>query len=455
MAEICSMKFYAYKIKSTMFILLLFVGFSNSLKAQEMLKDSISLSLQQAWDRANTYSKELQLKKYDSQIGEEDILDAKKEWLPKLGVDGSYGQLSNIPVFTDGINHSADYIHLDDHATYEARIGAQFNLYNGGKTKLHVKKAQTKQDLLKYLEEESTSQIHYKVAEAYLEVQQSMAFKKLIKKNIYRNDKLLDQITKLYNNGVVLKSDLLRAKLQLSRQETHLLEMKNNVELANQSLNILVGYPDEQPITPTDSIEVNLLKSAKNHKAYVQDAIENSSQEQLAKKQVKIKKLQEKEVNANKLPKLSLFGEYTYSYPQIKLYPYETAPYLIGMVGVKVSYDISNLYHNKHKETAAKIAVEKQQTAKNHLEDGLRHQVTTAYKHFHEDLKKIEVAKMNIEQAEENYRIVNQTYFNQLSLLTDLLDADNQLLQAKFELVDSQISSRIHYYQLLKITGQL
>ena len=69
-------------------------------------------------------------------------------------------------------------------------------------------------------------------------MQRSMEFKQLILQNIERNEKRLDQITKLYENGVVLKSDLLRAKLQLSRQQTNLLEMKNNVTSINAINNL-------------------------------------------------------------------------------------------------------------------------------------------------------------------------------------------------------------------------
>ena len=64
-----------------------------------------------------------------------------------------------------------------------------------------------------------------------------------------------DQITELYNNGVVLKSDLLRAQLQLSQQETNLLTMENNLELSMQQLNILIGNEDDQVIKPIDGIE--------------------------------------------------------------------------------------------------------------------------------------------------------------------------------------------------------
>jgi len=77
------------------------------------------------------------------------------------------------------------------------------------------------------------------------------------------------------------------------------------------------------------------------------------------------------------------------------------------------------------------------------------------YVRFNEALKRIEVAEDNIKLATENYRIVRDGYFNQLALLTDLLDADTQLLQSKFDLEDAKITAIIQYYQLLKTTGKL
>lgn len=444
------------KIKSKSVILFFFLLTAvHILKAQKEVKDSVCLSLQEAWERANDYSKELQLKNFDTQIGSEEVLDAKRKWLPHVGVNASYGKLANIPVFKNGILEDAEYIPLEDHSTYDAGIEVSFNLYNGSRTKIHVKQAETKQALLQYLKEETFADVHYKVAESYLDVQRSSAFKKLIEQNIYKNNKRLDQIAKLFHNGVVLKSDILRAQLQLSQQKTNLQKINNNFDLSAQQLNILMGYEDEKPIKPTDSIGSDLMNTVLLYQDYVGLAVQSSPYEKIAQTQIAMSELYKKDLKADQLPKISLFGEYTYSYPQIKLYPYSTSPYLLGVAGIKVSYNISALYHDKHKEKSASISIAKQEFAKKHTEDKLRSGVKTAYKRFHEDLKEIEVAKINIKLAEENYRIVNQTYFNQLTLLTDLLTADNQLLQAKFDLVNNQISARLHYYQLLKITGQL
>ena len=120
-----------------------------------------------------------------------------------------------------------------------------------------------------------------------------------------------------------------------------------------------------------------------------------------------------------------------------------------------MSYDISSIYHDVHKDAAAKIQLEQQKIAQENVQDQLRKDINRAYKRYQEDREKIEELELNIKQAAENYRILNQTYFNQLSLITDLLDADTQLLQAQYDLASAKISEQLHYYQLLKNTGNL
>ncbi|MCW3804495.1 hypothetical protein [Plebeiibacterium marinum] len=57
----------------------LLLGSSSVLNAQEAVRDSILLSLHDAWERANTYSKELRLNKIDLKVSEENVLDAKRK----------------------------------------------------------------------------------------------------------------------------------------------------------------------------------------------------------------------------------------------------------------------------------------------------------------------------------------------------------------------------------------
>ncbi len=88
-------------------------------------------------------------------------------------------------------------------------------------------------------------------------------------------------------------------------------------------------------------------------------------------------------------------------------------------------------------------------------EDNVRKQLKEAYLRYKEALIGIDVARVNVEQAKENYRIVNNTYFNQSSLITDLLDASVQLLQTRFDLATAEMAASLQYYQLQNVVGNL
>lgn len=444
------MHFHCYKI-----ILPLFLFMLASAQAQEVTKDSIPITLEKVWVKVAVNSKEIKMHHLHTESGAEAVKNAKSKQLPEIGFNANYGKLANIPIFNNGILHHPDYIPLEDHSIYGATIDAYFDIYNGHKLKTNIQKEVVKQELSQYIEEETIESIHYQVAQAYLKLQLYLQFEKLIKKNIYQNEERLKLIENLHKGGVVLKSDLLRAQLQLSKQKTALTEIRNNAQLAMQELNIFMGEPDEQNLKPTDNIGLQEDQKLMSYDDYIDSAINKSPLQKIANQKVALSKLNIEGLKSDKLPRIGLFGDYNYSYPQIKLYPYENAPYLLGVIGVKLSYTISSIYHDVHKEEEAKILYEEQKIAQENVQDNLRKDINRAYKHYVEDQEKIEELQLNIKQATENYRILNQTYFNQLSLITDLLDADSQLLQAQFELISAKISEQLHYYELLKNTGNL
>ncbi len=443
-----------YKYMKSTYTLLFFWMICITAFAQES-QDSLQIRLIDAWQRADYYSKELQLEQLAGQISHERVADAKSQWAPHLDAEARYGKLANIPIFVDGLKEDPEFIPLKDHSTYNFGMQAYFNIYDGHKVKIANSEAETKETIQQYITKATVSDVHFKVAEYYLNILRSLEFKKIIEHNIYRNNERLSQINELYKHGVILKSDVLRAQLQLSQQKTKLLQVKNNLEIAHQNLNMALGYNDTTTLVLTDSIWFDVNQSIISYDDYVLLTKEQSPLMKIAETQTKLSALQKRQIRSSQLPKIGLYGEYIYSYPQNRWYPYTTAPYMLGTAGLKISYNIASLYTNKHKISAASIEIQKQIVAEHHTEEALRSKVKTAYSRFLEDKENIEVGKINIEQAEENYKIVSQTYFNKLALITDLLEADTQLLQAKFDMVNNYVLARLHYYQLLKITGQL
>jgi outer membrane protein len=65
------------------------------------------------------------------------------------------------------------------------------------------------------------------------------------------------------------------------------------------------------------------------------------------------------------------------------------------------------------------------------------------------------VARLTVTQAQENYRTLTSRYNNQFSLLSDLLDANTLLLQAKINESLANADTELAYKRLLKASGNL
>lgn len=419
-------------------------------------KDSlqnIPLTLAQVWQMAETKSKAVQITEIHLQGSAEGIKDAKNDRLPDIDADAEYARVTNMPVYENGLFGVPEQYPVL-HNYYKVEGSAYLNLYNGGKINLEIDAKKSENKIADEQKKLTVSEIKLRVAAFYLDMQRSLIFKDLLLKDIIAQEKQLAQIRTLQQNGVVLKSDVLRAELKLSRQKLSLVTLDNDLAIANQKLNILLGLPDEQRITPTDKFAIDSA-GTKTYNEYLADAGSGAYQIKISEQETELRRLQLKSIKANVSPKLGLFAEYSYNYPQILFYPYSPYVYGLGFYGVKASFSISSFYHNYHKAKIAKLDYESQEIEHAETKDNIRQQVNEAFLRLREDLNRVEVSKTNIRQATENRRIVYNTYFNQTSLITDLLDADTQLLQTRFDLAAAQIAAQLQYYQLQNITGKL
>ena len=216
-----------------------------------------------------------------------------------------------------------------------------------------------------------------------------------------------------------------------------------------------MGAPENQALLPDTVILPPEAALTGNYEHYLTQAQSQAPELRLAGLRARRSELRLAATAATRRPQVGLFAGYGYTYPNRLVFPPVPQLYSVGEVGVRVSYNITARWLDRHAERAAELAVERQRLAEQETLDRKREEVKTAYVRFQEELERIWVAEQNIRQATENYRIVNSTYFNQLALLTDLLDADNQLLQSRFDLVTAQVLAATQYYQLQKALGTL
>jgi outer membrane protein len=414
---------------------------------------AVPFTITELWQKVTAKSKAVNIKQLELLESKEEVKNAKVSRLPDVNLDGEFAKLSNLPQFENGIFHGAAKYPIS-HTSYNLAASVYFNLYQGGQAnrrigaqKINVKISEQQRDL-------SASETRLLASAYYLDVLRSRAFQDLLSQDIDEQNKVLVQIKAIYKNGIVLKSDVLRAELKLSKQQLQVDEIKNDIAIASQKINLLIGQDENTLIEPAEPFLPDTMKLPA-YETLVAQAATGAPEINISKQERNLSNLQVKDVKSNLLPHVGLFANYAYNYPQGRFYPYVLSLYGLGMVGIKASLPLSALFKNKHQLNIATLGVQKSGLAHLDVEDRIKNQLKEAYLRFQEDLERIRVSKNNIVQATENLRIVKNSYINQTSLITDYLDADVQLLQSKFDLSAARIAAQLQYYQLQKIIGTL
>ena len=107
------------------------------------------------------------------------------------------------------------------------------------------------------------------------------------------------------------------------------------------------------------------------------------------------------------------------------------------------------------KEKEAAIQRQELTTAKDQQLDEIHKDVNKNYILYKQSLEKIKVLQDAVTQAEENERITESKFRNNLVNTTDRIDAQTLLYQARVNLELAKSDATIAYYDMLHSTGKI
>ena len=81
--------------------------------------------------------------------------------------------------------------------------------------------------------------------------------------------------------------------------------------------------------------------------------------------------------------------------------------------------------------------------------------VNSAYLKYNEMIARLQIAGEAKTLADENYKIIEAKFLNQLAIQAEMTDASNQKLEAALQEVNAEISVLFQYYNLMKTVGTL
>ncbi|QRQ63848.1 TolC family protein [Sphingobacterium multivorum] len=441
-----------YKIVPILSLLLTL--FVQSVYAQNIANELV-LSLEEIWKVAETNNRQLKLSDLHLQQSNLEILEAKDRLLPELFVGGDAKLNSKFLIYDNGLFSSPQDVPVKGYG-YSVGYNLNVNLYNGGKDKRNIAMKKEEAIRTQYEVDLQKHSVKYNVAAAYFDLYKFLHFQDFLAAEIEAEKKQLTLVASLHKNGTVLKSDVLRTSVKLAQLELSLSDIAKKIEIAKQRLNILMGKENdaELAIKYQDTIELKAITQG-GYEDYLDIAFNKSPEYKIAYSAVKMSEMNVKQAKATLLPKISLYSTYNYTYPQISFYPYSNDLWGFGQTGIKVQFPIDNLYKSKHSIAHAQVISNEAREKANIKKEEIYLEVKEAYLQQKQALESMETAEQNIVKTAETARVIRSSYLNQESLLTDLLEAENALLEAKFNLTAAQTNVKLTHIRLLAIIGIL
>lgn len=410
------------------------------------------LSLQEAIDLGIANSKNLKLaqNKIDESVAR--LAVVKDNVLPSASASFLYNH-AEIPTHSLSIG-GGNPINLPNRAdAFVGTAAVQEVVYAGGKYKYAQESTKLLTEVARLDADKNKEEISYAIINSYFSLYKVMQSKKVVNQNLESIASQLKQAQRFFEQGIVTKNDVLRYQLQQANVSLTDLEIENNRKIINYNLDILLGLPEDTEIALNDT-ETNLPANA-SLSTYINQAMAARQELQQLDLRNKAADYNIKSIKANQLPTVGVGANLYYINPNGSFIPAANEYVLPVTVGATVSWNIASLWTNKNKVAEAKIQQQEIGLQKDILTDQLKTEINRNYQNYLLAVKRIDVLQASIAQATENDRLLAAKYNNNIASVTDRIDAETLLYQAKINLELAKADARLAYYTLLKSTGKI
>lgn len=424
--------------------------FSDSLVyGQEALQKK--LTIEELFSLVIENNPSLSVSKAGINIAKQNVEVAKNLRLPDLNISASALYIGDATLLDKDFSN-ATKVNMPHFGNNYALEATQL-IWKGGMVQHTIAVKSLQEDLasLSYLSNEQN--IKLLAIGYYLDLYKLQNQTAVYHQNIQLAEQRLQNSSRFYKEGMVTRNDVIRGELQVSNLNLALQVIENNAQILNKQLQVALGLPEGVQIIADEA----LLKAGFEVAALdlYQDNIVNHPAVLMRKKGVEVSETVEKITKSERMPTLAAFAGNKLQRPITTTSP-ALDMYSNGWnVGLSLSYDIGSLYKSSKKIQANRYELEMAKAQENETVKTVEVALNAAYIKYKETLNQNTTLAKNRALTEENYRIMESKYNNQLAILLDMIDASNAKLDAELQYTNSEINIVFAYFKLLKESGKL
>lgn len=411
-----------------------------------------TVTLEEIFDVAEAHSAQLRPSVTAVEVAEKETSESKAARLPDISASLSLSYIG------DGFTTARDFSDRMKAPIphFGSGLSVEINqpLYTGGAITGAIGLAELKTEAARFAADYSRDNIRFRLAGAYLDIYKCANLRRVVESNIAAARKVLEEMRARHEHGTAIANDITRYELLVANLELQLVKIDNTLAILNSDLVTTAGLPEGTVVVPDSTILARSLSLA-DEKSWQTDAAEFSPSLRLARAGVDISRKAETIAKADRLPSVGIKAGWTIDGPILVEVPPINRNLSYWYVGMGVSYKLSSLYKTNKSVARARAEVRKAVDELDAAADNLALAVRSDYIRYLEAYEELRTQQKSVELAESNYRNTAVRYSADMALITDMLDAANQRLDAGQKLVNARINIIYYYYKLLFTSGKI
>jgi outer membrane protein len=375
------------------------------------------------------------------ETAEANLAKARARFLPKVNFGETYN-FSNNPtqVFMSKLNQrvftSQDFLldNLNNPNAYgDFRTGLVLSqpLFQAGQAYLGYKQASLRREMAAAYVLSSRQQLLFQVTQAYFGVQLAQERLQVVRQAHQTAAAHLKIVQTRFKAGTVMQSDVLTAQVHLAKLTQEEMTAASQVKIARSALATVVGLPavESRSLAPAPQEPAPLPPNLDDLQRTAREKRPDLKQLELA---ARVAQQEYTKARYNYLPRLNVVAEYDVD--QRRLFGSSADSYTVmALLNFNLFNGLADLA--RVRESRAKEA--QARDLKRDLEDRVRHQVTAAILNLKTAHERLRVAQAAVAQARESLRLIRLRYQAGLTILLDLLNAEDAMKNASLNRVEA------------------
>jgi outer membrane protein len=287
--------------------------------------------------------------------------------------------------------------------------------------------------------------IFLSVCQGYFRVLRAEKLVTVAEQEVTQLTEHLSDARNLYEFGVTTYNDVLQAEVALADAEQRLITAKNDVTNLKSALNKLMGLPIPQPISLEE--ENKLAAPALDQEKASETALRQRSDLKATQSRIQQGEKNITQAKSGYYPRLFLQAGHTYQNNDTWLHDHQ----YFAIFGLQ--WSLFSGFDTRAQVSQARQRLEQLHLQKQDLTEQIRLDVQTAHLGLKETAERIRVTKKAVAQGEENLRLNQERYKEQVGTATDVIDAQTLLTKARVNYFNAHYDHQMAKAQMLWAVG--